>query len=86
MIMYLKHGFTAAFNSWAYEHRCKRGWFFHREHKSWLIHDHNMEPFVKADAFERGSYYFFDHNTWETGRKVQPFTSPNMFDLIVSRL
>ncbi|KAH9551643.1 hypothetical protein CY35_09G024800 [Sphagnum magellanicum] len=54
---------------YAADELCNRGWFFHREHKLWLFRVHNVEPFVKADSFERGSYYFFDHNTWETGRK-----------------
>ncbi|KAH8952557.1 hypothetical protein BDL97_09G091100 [Sphagnum fallax] len=54
---------------YAADELCNRGWFFHREHKLWLFRVPNVEPFVKADSFERGSYYFFDHNTWETGRK-----------------
>ncbi|KAJ7563161.1 hypothetical protein O6H91_03G098700 [Diphasiastrum complanatum] len=52
----------------AYE-LCKRGWFYHKVHQMWLTRVPNTEPLVKTSAYERGSYYIFDPNTWETGRK-----------------
>ncbi|CBI16210.3 probable NOT transcription complex subunit VIP2 isoform X3 [Vitis vinifera] len=46
-----------------------RGWFFHREHRLWFIRVANMEPLVKTNTYERGSYLCFDPNTWESVRK-----------------
>ncbi|KAK1437061.1 hypothetical protein QVD17_02846 [Tagetes erecta] len=46
-----------------------RGWFYHREHHLWFMRHANMDPLVKTNAYERGSYICFDPNTWETIRK-----------------
>ncbi|KVI11975.1 NOT2/NOT3/NOT5-like protein [Cynara cardunculus var. scolymus] len=46
-----------------------RGWFYHREHHLWFMRAANMEPLVKTNSYERGSYICFDPNTWETIRK-----------------
>ncbi|XP_059315181.1 probable NOT transcription complex subunit VIP2 [Lycium ferocissimum] len=46
-----------------------RGWFYHREHRLWFMRVANVEPLVKTNAYERGSYICFDPNTWETIRK-----------------
>ncbi|CAA0835112.1 NOT2 / NOT3 / NOT5 family [Striga hermonthica] len=46
-----------------------RGWFYHREHRLWFTRVANMEPLVKTNAYERGSYICFDPNTWETVHK-----------------
>ncbi|XP_058198984.1 probable NOT transcription complex subunit VIP2 [Rhododendron vialii] len=46
-----------------------RGWFYHRELRLWLTRVANMEPLVKTNTYERGSYICFDPNTWETIRK-----------------
>ncbi|KAI3801445.1 hypothetical protein L1987_29550 [Smallanthus sonchifolius] len=46
-----------------------RGWFYHREHRLWFMRAANMEPLVKTNTYERGSYVCFDPNTWETIRK-----------------
>ncbi|KAL3653121.1 putative NOT transcription complex subunit vip2 [Castilleja foliolosa] len=46
-----------------------RGWFYHKEHRLWFTRVTNMEPLVKTSEYERGSYTFFDPNTWETVRK-----------------
>ncbi|XP_052186139.1 probable NOT transcription complex subunit VIP2 isoform X2 [Diospyros lotus] len=46
-----------------------RGWFYHRELRLWLTRVSNMEPLVKTNTYERGSYICFDPNTWETIRK-----------------
>ncbi|KAJ9698307.1 hypothetical protein PVL29_007407 [Vitis rotundifolia] len=46
-----------------------RGWFYHREHRLWFIRVANMEPLVKTNTYERGSYLCFDPNTWESVRK-----------------
>lgn len=46
-----------------------RGWFYHRELRLWFMRVANMEPLVKTNSYERGSYICFDPNTWETIRK-----------------
>ncbi|XP_059660678.1 probable NOT transcription complex subunit VIP2 [Cornus florida] len=46
-----------------------RGWFYHRELRVWLMKVPNMEPLVKTNSYERGSYICYDPNTWETIRK-----------------
>ncbi|BBM99415.1 CCR4-NOT transcription complex subunit 2 [Marchantia polymorpha subsp. ruderalis] len=46
-----------------------RGWFYHKDHHMWFTRVPNVEPLVKTNTYERGSYYYFDQNTWETGRK-----------------
>ncbi|KAH7857867.1 hypothetical protein Vadar_017302 [Vaccinium darrowii] len=46
-----------------------RGWFYHRELRQWLTRVPNMEPLVKTNTYERGSYICFDPNTWEKIRK-----------------
>ncbi|KAL8115683.1 putative NOT transcription complex subunit VIP2 isoform X1 [Apium graveolens] len=46
-----------------------RGWFYHREQRFWLMRAANMDPLVKTNTYERGSYISFDPNTWETIRK-----------------
>ncbi|CAN6556821.1 unnamed protein product [Malus baccata var. baccata] len=46
-----------------------RGWFYHKEHRLWFIRVPNMEPLVKTNTCERGSYHCFDPNTFETIRK-----------------
>ncbi|XP_068476700.1 probable NOT transcription complex subunit VIP2 isoform X2 [Phaseolus vulgaris] len=47
----------------------KRGWFYHKEHRFWFIRVPNMEPLVKTNTYERGSYHCFDPTTFETVRK-----------------
>ncbi|KAH9701038.1 NOT2 3 5 domain-containing protein [Citrus sinensis] len=39
------------------------------EHRLWFIRVPNVEPLVKTNAYERGSYHCFDPNTFETIRK-----------------
>ncbi|KAL6556760.1 hypothetical protein OROHE_006636 [Orobanche hederae] len=46
-----------------------RGWFYHRELRLWLMRVKNMEPLVKTNSYERGCYFGFDPNTWQTARK-----------------
>ncbi|GMY10748.1 probable NOT transcription complex subunit VIP2 isoform X1 [Fagus crenata] len=46
-----------------------RGWFYHKEHRLWFTRVPNMEPLVKTNTYERGSYHCFDPNTFETIRK-----------------
>ncbi|KAG8644522.1 probable NOT transcription complex subunit VIP2 isoform X2 [Manihot esculenta] len=46
-----------------------RGWFYHKEHRLWFIRVPNVEPLVKTNTYERGSYHCFDPNTFEIIRK-----------------
>lgn len=46
-----------------------KGWFYHRELQMWLTHVPKVEPLVKTQTYERGSYFFFDPTVWERGRK-----------------
>ncbi|XP_011081024.1 probable NOT transcription complex subunit VIP2 isoform X2 [Sesamum indicum] len=48
---------------------CNRGWFYHRELRLWFTRVKNMEPLVKTNTYERGCYFCFDPNTWQTARK-----------------
>ena len=44
-----------------------RNWRYHKEEKVWIIRAPGMEPVVKTNTYERGTYYFFDSQNW---RKV----------------
>ncbi|CAO2838668.1 unnamed protein product [Amaranthus hypochondriacus] len=46
-----------------------RGWFYHKDLRLWFMRVPNMEPLVKTNAYERGSYLAFDPNTWDTSIK-----------------
>ncbi|KAL3518270.1 hypothetical protein ACH5RR_020859 [Cinchona calisaya] len=46
-----------------------RAWFYHKEHRLWFMRVANVEPLVKTNSYEIGSYICFDPNTWETIRK-----------------
>lgn len=46
-----------------------RGWFYHKEQRIWLTRVPNMEPLVKTNTYERGTYLCFDPSIWETIRK-----------------
>jgi len=52
----------------AAEELANRGWLWHKELKAWLQRAPGDQP-VKTPAGERGSYLFFDVNTWERVRK-----------------
>ncbi|XP_038980791.1 probable NOT transcription complex subunit VIP2 [Phoenix dactylifera] len=42
-----------------------RGWFYHRELRLWLTRIPHVEPLVKTQTYERGSYLCFDPNMWK---------------------
>lgn len=46
-----------------------RGWFYHKDLRLWFMRLPNMEPLVKTNSYERGSYLAFDPNTWDTSIK-----------------
>ncbi|XLU93611.1 hypothetical protein S245_007963, partial [Arachis hypogaea] len=49
--------------------RHNRGWYYHKDNHFWFIRVPNMEPLVRMNTYERGSYHCFDPNTFETVRK-----------------
>ncbi|XLR54218.1 hypothetical protein S83_004890 [Arachis hypogaea] len=50
-------------------YRHNRGCYYHKENRFWFIRVPNMEPLVKTNTYERGSYHCFDPNTFETVHK-----------------
>lgn len=46
-----------------------RGWWFHKELKTWLSRVTNADPAMKTDRYERGSFWIFDTSSWERVRK-----------------
>lgn len=44
-----------------------RDWRYHKEERVWITRAPGVEPLVKTNAYERGTYYFFDAQNW---RKV----------------
>ncbi|XP_068168614.1 CCR4-NOT transcription complex subunit 2 isoform X2 [Antennarius striatus] len=44
-----------------------RDWRYHKEERVWITRAPGMEPTLKSNAYERGTYYFFDCLNW---RKV----------------
>ncbi|XP_019641155.1 PREDICTED: CCR4-NOT transcription complex subunit 2-like isoform X4 [Branchiostoma belcheri] len=44
-----------------------RDWRYHKEERVWITRAPGMEPHVKTNTYERGTYYFFDAQGW---RKV----------------
>lgn len=45
-----------------------RGWMYHKELKSWFCRAQGSEP-TKKNSMEKGSYMFFDVNSWESVQK-----------------
>ena len=46
-----------------------RGWFYHKENRLWFIRAPNVEPLVKPNIYECGSYLYLYPVTWENARK-----------------
>ncbi|XP_067674085.1 CCR4-NOT transcription complex subunit 2-like isoform X1 [Haliotis asinina] len=44
-----------------------REWRYHKEERVWMTRAPGMDPIVKTNTYERGTYYFFDAQNW---RKV----------------
>jgi len=41
-----------------------RDWRYHKEERVWITRVPGMEPVMKTNTFERGTYYFFDAQNW----------------------
>lgn len=53
----------------AAEQLYKRNWRYHKDLHLWLTKDVGSEPTQKTATYERGTYVFFDPNTWERVQK-----------------
>ncbi|XP_064605985.1 CCR4-NOT transcription complex subunit 2-like isoform X2 [Liolophura sinensis] len=42
-----------------------RDWRYHKEERIWITRAQGVEPIMKTNSYERGTYYFFDAHTWK---------------------
>ena len=54
--------------------RFNRDWRYHKEERVWITRAPGMEPTLKTNAYERGTYYFFDCLNWRKVAKVNTHT------------
>ena len=56
-----------------------RNWRYHKELMMWLTKDQNLpDPTPISTEAERGSYIFFNHQTWQRARvRLAPETRDN---------
>ena len=47
--------------------RYARDWRYHKDERVWITRAPGMEPQLKTSTYERGTYYYFDSQSW---RKV----------------
>lgn len=47
----------------------RRDWRYHKEFKWWFLRVPGTEPSLRTQQYERGSYFYFDVNTWQRIRK-----------------
>lgn len=50
-----------------------RDWRYHKEERVWITRAPGMEPTMKTNTYERGTYYFFDCLNWRKVAKVSLF-------------
>eukprot|EP00727_Mastigamoeba_balamuthi_P002138 m51a1_g11921 hypothetical protein (468) ;mRNA; r:667943-669792 len=48
---------------------CRNDWKFHKELKVWIKRAPGTDPITKNNAYEHGSWVYFDVGTWEVTRK-----------------
>lgn len=48
-----------------------RDWRYHKEERVWITRAPGMEPTLKTNTYERGTYYFFDCLNWRKVAKVR---------------
>lgn len=48
-----------------------RDWRYHKEERVWITRAPGMEPTLKTNTYERGTYYFFDCHNWRKVAKVK---------------
>lgn len=54
--------------------RFNRDWRYHKEERVWITRAPGMEPTLKTNTYERGTYYFFDCLNWRKVAKVHTHT------------
>lgn len=54
-------------------HSFNRDWRYHKEERVWITRAPGMEPTLKTNTYERGTYYFFDCLNWRKVAKVRVF-------------
>ncbi|MGH0128094.1 UNVERIFIED_CONTAM: hypothetical protein FKN15_060260 [Acipenser sinensis] len=47
-----------------------RDWRYHKEERVWITRAPGMEPTMKTNSYERGTYYFFDCLNWRKVAKL----------------
>ncbi|XP_072915774.1 CCR4-NOT transcription complex subunit 2 isoform X1 [Hemitrygon akajei] len=55
-----------------------RDWRYHKEERVWITRAPGMEPTVKTNTYERGTYYFFDCLNWRKVAKPLLLTESQM--------
>ncbi|XP_069084430.1 CCR4-NOT transcription complex subunit 2 isoform X2 [Pleurodeles waltl] len=48
-----------------------RDWRYHKEERVWITRAPGMEPTMKTNTYERGTYYFFDCLNWRKVAKAK---------------
>lgn len=59
-----------------------RDWRYHKEERVWITRAPGMEPTLKTNAYERGTYYFFDCLNWRKVAKVRFCLCTSVFQTI----
>jgi CCR4-NOT transcription complex subunit 2 len=57
--------FASMIRLFFYFRRYARDWRYHKDERAWLTRAPGVEPQIKSTNYERGTYYFFDCNTWK---------------------
>ena len=65
--MFITLKFDLIFDALLLYHRYNRDWRYHKEERVWITRVPGIEPQLKTNSFEKGTYYFFDAQNW---RKV----------------
>lgn len=56
---------------WCHPCSFNRDWRYHKEERVWITRAPGMEPSLKTNTYERGTYYFFDCHNWRKVAKVR---------------
>lgn len=49
--------------------RYRRDWRYHKEERIWITHIPEVEPTLKSNTYERGTYHVFDVQNWRKQTK-----------------
>ncbi|KAG2459926.1 CNOT2 protein, partial [Polypterus senegalus] len=57
-----------------------RDWRYHKEERVWITRAPGMEPTMKTNSYERGTYYFFDCLNWrKVAKESKHYAHLNLF-------